>query len=584
MECKQYPPRGGPPLVCRCRGIPFGTRVLPINIGTIGITAHLNKPFNAVRSGDADRLAKKVTRADLSVPIAIGIGTAPGNVGRDSCCQNIRIEEDVGPPGSFLVPNLRGLKHSAGTRHWFAQKIPEGLKEAGRWKTEVGSWKTEDGGWKHEAGSPGGTYHFAEFHGAAQKPGYDFLFLIPHFLFSGIGNREHRIRLPGLLAGKFTRHAGKTRDKPVMVYKPSGKMNERVGNTGPPPGRTGQIARKDSRQAWKCSSGGGKYPLWDRKHSFGDKKHPLRERKHPLGDWNDSLGDWNDSLGNRNNSLWDRNDSLWYGNDPAANWMDAGPPGGLPVSVWMPNLEGWGNPEGLKIGVKAWEPAGHPPEKVCRSGTPAEAFCVHIKMMVRVRDGTVVHIPVCPPGRRDGTRVFSTAHSNPPGLYVYSQPESRENSGPAVPIAIGSNRGLYLKWSVFAKNAESENNIPVLRTSGYNAVSDSLLLIIYSSNADSPDSYRDQRRAEDADGVRFDQSNADRSRDAVRLQDKTTKGDLTASARPVNVEKTAKGDLSVPIVPIAIGIGKAPDNVGYKLKNLINEAGTIKRRSVLPHL
>jgi hypothetical protein len=135
--------------------------------------------------------------------------------------------------------------------------------------------------------------------------------------------------------------------------------------------------------------------------------------------------------------------------------------------VWIPNLEGWGNLEGLKIGVKAWEPAGHPPGKVCRSGTPAEAFCVHIKMMVRLRDGTVVHIPVCPTCRRDGTRVFSTAHSNPPGLYVYSQPESRENSGPAVPIAIGSNRGLYLKWSVFAKNAESGENIPVLCTSGY---------------------------------------------------------------------------------------------------------------------
>jgi hypothetical protein len=173
-------------------------------------------------------------------------------------------------------------------------------------------------------------------------------------------------------------------------------------------------------------------------------------------------------------------------------------------------------------------------------------------------------------------------------LYVYSQPESRESSGPAVPIAIGSNRGLYLKWSVFAKNAESENNIPVLRTSGYNAVSDSLLLIIYSSNADSPDSYR----GEDADrlpneatkGDFVEYSNADRSRDAVRLPKKGPAADLTASARPVNVENAAKGDLSVPIVPIAIGIGKAPDNVGYKLKNLINEAGTIKRRSVLPHL
>jgi hypothetical protein len=106
------------------------------------------------------------------------------------------------------------------------------------------------------------------------------------------------------------------------------------------------------------------------------------------------------------------------------------------------------------------------------------------------------------------------------------------------------------------------------------------------SNAGSPGSYRDQRRAEDADEVRFDQFNADRSRDAVRLQDKTTKGDLTASVRPVNVErKVVKDEVQsafnavrsidadrltkkVPaadlIVPIAIGIGKAPDNVEEK--------------------
>ena len=65
-------------------------------------------------------------------------------------------------------------------------------------------------------------------------------------------------------------------------------------------------------------------------------------------------------------------------------------------------------------------------------------------------------------GRKNPVR----GRSIPGGLHVYSQPVSRENSGPAVPIAIGSNRGLYLKWSVVAKNAESENNIPVLCTSG----------------------------------------------------------------------------------------------------------------------
>jgi hypothetical protein len=57
-----------------------------------------------------------------------------------------------------------------------------------------------------------------------------------------------------------------------------------------------------------------------------------------------------------------------------------------------PNLEGLGNLQGLKNNCKAREPAGHPPEAVCRSGTPAEACCVHINIMVRVRDGTVVHI------------------------------------------------------------------------------------------------------------------------------------------------------------------------------------------------
>lgn len=52
------------------------------------------------------------------------------------------------------------------------------------------------------------------------------------------------------------RHVGKTRDKPAAVYKPTGKMSERFGNTDPPPGRTGQKTRKITRQAWKYDSGG----------------------------------------------------------------------------------------------------------------------------------------------------------------------------------------------------------------------------------------------------------------------------------------------------------------------------------------
>lgn len=58
MENKQYPPRGGPPMVYRCRGIPYS--------------------FNADRSIDAVRFQDEATRADLSVPIAIG--KAPDNV------------------------------------------------------------------------------------------------------------------------------------------------------------------------------------------------------------------------------------------------------------------------------------------------------------------------------------------------------------------------------------------------------------------------------------------------------------------------------------------------------------------------
>ena len=64
-----------------------------------------------------------------------------------------------------------------------------------------------------------------------------------------------------------------------------------------------------------------------------------------------------------------------------------------------PNLQGFGNLEGLRFGLtscsRAREPAGHPPEAVCRSGTGTE----------RARDGTMVRNPVCPTGRRNDTVV-----------------------------------------------------------------------------------------------------------------------------------------------------------------------------------
>ena len=48
--------------------------------------------------------------------------------------------------------------------------------------------------------------------------------------------------------------------------------------------------------------------------------------------------------------------------------------------------------QALKSSCKAREPAGHPPEKVCRSGTRSEAASVRMDILVRVYDGTVVHI------------------------------------------------------------------------------------------------------------------------------------------------------------------------------------------------
>jgi len=80
-------------------------------------------------------------------------------------------------------------------------------------------------------------------------------------------------------------------------------------------------------------------------------------------------------------------------------------------NLHSPNLQGFGNLEGLKSKCrsKARDPAGHPPEKVCRSGTGMERALFYRT------------------GRRDGTRLFrrrhplpgKTAYSIPAGLHVY---------------------------------------------------------------------------------------------------------------------------------------------------------------------
>ncbi|SHJ21471.1 hypothetical protein SAMN05444280_11386 [Tangfeifania diversioriginum] len=77
------------------------------------------------------------------------------------------------------------------------------------------------------------------------------------------------------------------------------------------------------------------------------------------------------------------------------------------LHMYSPNLQGLRNLEGLKSRSRAREPAGHPPEKVCRSRTGMERA-------------------------RNGTRVFSTAHSNPAGLHVYRKGKHVLNAIPGV--------------------------------------------------------------------------------------------------------------------------------------------------------
>jgi hypothetical protein len=76
-------------------------------------------------------------------------------------------------------------------------------------------------------------------------------------------------------------------------------------------------------------------------------------------------------------------------------------PAGLHVLI--PNLQGFGTPEGLKSCCRARDPAVHPPEKVCRNGTGME----------RARDGTA-----------------NMGYLIPEGLHVYSQLVGRENTTP----------------------------------------------------------------------------------------------------------------------------------------------------------
>jgi len=116
MENKQYPPRGGPPLECQCRGTP--ARIVEVKCRA-----------PAIRSGPLIN-GKIVPYSHwYALPPLGWRGFRTAHL--DSTY--IRIEDDAGPPGRFPVPNpegfgnLQGLKNSAGTREWFAQKIPEDL-------------------------------------------------------------------------------------------------------------------------------------------------------------------------------------------------------------------------------------------------------------------------------------------------------------------------------------------------------------------------------------------------------------------------------------------------------------------------
>ncbi len=555
MKNKQYPPRGGPPLVYRCRGSGFGTRVFRQRHPLAGPTAHLK--INPIRIEEdvgppgwqKQPLARDNTQAGRPVVRQIPeglhvyrkavnrenstpIGVAPfanawcykhlmplasrdrrTNRARDGTvfriCDSVGAGIAVGFPERMAMPNQRiekvlpdhGLQPHLTMRLWpVVRQIPEGLyvysqpvsKEN---STPIGvAPSANDWCYKHlmplasavgniAVGFPKGmampNQRIEKAHASAG--------LQPHLI--NMRLKPEELNCPILIrqlkqtameekqtameekqsatdnkagrTGRKARHVGKTRDKPAAVYKPRGRMNERFGNTGPPPGRTGQNARKDIRQVWKCSSGGGEYPLREREHPFGDRKYSFGDRKYPLGNrndslwdhndslgnrndslWdhndslgnrndslgnrndspgnrNDSLGDWNDSLGNRNNSLWDRNDSLGDRKHPFGDgkglvsgsaagiavgfnqrkkdaFIFAGLQPHLPMRLKpeelhcstlprqlkqtameekqtaIDNLYGSPNLQGLKTWNKAREPAGQPPEKVCRSGTRVE--------------------------------------------------------------------------------------------------------------------------------------------------------------------------------------------------------------------
>jgi hypothetical protein len=275
---------------------------------------------------------------------------------------------------------------------------------------------------------------------------FDFLFLIPYFLFSCFENKEHRISLPGLLTGNVK----SGRKKPVQVHL---KMS---------------TARIDE---------------------------------------------------------------------------DVGPPG----NFLSPNLQGFGNLEGLMSSCKAREPAGHPPERICRSGSGIE------------------RVHACPTGRRDRTivRIRDGTVLNPDSCWYHRETDLASRH-PNV------NRPVHppeWEWYGGKKTEVRRRETEVRRRKsevGFVKVSDFLFLISYFLLFIPPtlrlqtSDRRKQTKFSLINSTLTGLSTLSGLRMKQRLQTCQRAKHLTTS------------DLEIESMS--------------NLKNLINEAGTFKRRPVLPHL
>ena len=196
-----------------------------------------------------------------------------------------------------------------------------------------------------------------------------------------------------------------------------------------------------------------------------------------------------------------------------------------------PNLQGFGNLKGLKNRCKARDPAGHAPEKVRRSGTGTKRAPV-------CQTGR----PVCRTGRRDGAD-----------------------------IAVGlnqRNRYTYLSKGLqpHQEKMRLEPDLP-------------RFILIRQLGVAIPSGKQTAMEKQIPEGCLI---NAVRSNDADRFRDLATPADLSASARPDNVNKGKKN--SPPAIqqnadpegtsrfrdlatPADLSACAAPDNVNKGKKN-----------------